>query len=75
MPLTGTVKDFETIKGLFVGLKNWHLLCRIMKLEYQEFKKKGTETNMQVLSIELMDRSNVKISGAFFSEAAVKFKD
>lgn len=31
----GNVKDYETIKGLFIGLKNWHLLCRVTKLDYQ----------------------------------------
>lgn len=34
-PLTGSVKDYETIKDLFVGFRGWHLLCRITKLDYQ----------------------------------------
>ena len=33
-PLNGSVKDYESIKGLFLGLKNWHLLCRISKIDY-----------------------------------------
>ena len=75
MPLTGAIKDYETIKGLFIGLKNWHLLCRIMKIDYQEFKKKGTDKDIQILTIDLMDRSNIKIVGTFFYEAAIKFND
>jgi hypothetical protein len=34
-PLGGSVKDYETIKDLFVGLRGWRLLCRITKLDYQ----------------------------------------
>lgn len=56
-PLNGSVKDYETIKGLFLGLKNWHLLCRITKLDYQEFLKKNSDKMVKVLNIELMDRS------------------
>jgi hypothetical protein len=74
-PLNGSVKDYETIKGLFVGLKNWHLLCRISKLDFNEFQKKNSDKMVRVLNIELMDRSDVKISGAFFYDAADKFKD
>ena len=33
-PLGGNVKDYETIKGLFVGLRGWHLLCRVSKIDY-----------------------------------------
>ncbi len=73
--LSGNVKDYETIKGLFIGLKGWHLLCRIIKLDYQEFKKKDSDKIVRVLNIELMDRSDVRIAGAFFYEAADKFKD
>lgn len=50
-PLNGSVKDFETIKGLFVGLKGWHLLCRITKLDYQEFTKKNSDKLVKVLNI------------------------
>ena len=50
-PLNGNVKDFETIKGLFVGLKNWHLLCRITKLDYQEFTKKNSDKLVKILNI------------------------
>ena len=39
----GNVKDYETIKGLFIGLKNWHLLCRVTKVDYQEFRKKNND--------------------------------
>lgn len=56
-PLNGNVKDYETIKGLFIGLKNWHLLCRIIKLDYQEFQKKNSDKLVRILSLELMDRS------------------
>lgn len=65
-PLNGSVKDYETIKGLFVGLKGWHLLCRISKMDYQEFKKKNTDKTVRMLTIELIDRSDVKINGFFF---------
>lgn len=34
-PLNGNVKDYETIKGLFIGLRGWHLLCRVTKLDFQ----------------------------------------
>jgi hypothetical protein len=74
-PLSGSVKDYETIKDLFVGLRNWHLLCRIIKLDYQEFQKKNSDKMVRVLNIDLIDRSDVKISGVFFYEAADKFKD
>ena len=74
-PLSGSIKDYETIKGLFIGLKNWHLLCRITKLDYQEFQKKNSDKLVRVLNVQLMDRSEVKIAGAFFYEAADKFKD
>lgn len=74
-PLSGNVKDYETIKGLFIGLKNWHLLCRLIKVDYQEFTKKNSDKLVKILNIELMDRSEVKISGVFFYEAAEKFKD
>lgn len=33
-PLNGSVKDYESIKDLFIGLRGWHLLCRITRLEY-----------------------------------------
>jgi len=56
-PLKGNMKDYETIKGLFVGLKGWHLLCRITKIDYQEFTKKNTTKLVKLLSIELIDRS------------------
>lgn len=39
-PLGNKASDYETIKGLWVGLKNWHLLCRLVKIDFQEFKKK-----------------------------------
>lgn len=65
-PLNGSVRDYETIAGLFVGLKNWHLLCRICKMDYQEFKKKNENRMVRILTIELIDRSQVKISGSFF---------
>lgn len=74
-PLNGSVKDYESIKGLFVGLKNWHLLCRVTKVDYQEFKKKNEDKIVRMLTIELIDRSEVKIFGYFFYEAADKFKD
>jgi hypothetical protein len=74
-PLNGNVKDYETIKGLFVGLKNWHLLCRVSKVDYQEFKKKNEDKICRMLTIELIDRSEVKISGYFFYDAADKFRD
>jgi len=73
-PLNGSVKDYESIKGLFVGLKNWHLLCRISKLDYSEFQKKNSDKTVRMLTIELIDRSNVKISGYFFYDAADKFR-
>jgi hypothetical protein len=73
--LSGNVKDYETIKGLFIGLKGWHLLCRITKLDYSEHKKKDSDKIVRVLNIELMDRSEVRIAGAFFYEVADKFKD
>ena len=69
-PLNGSVKDYETIKGLFVGLKNWHLLCRVCSIDYKEFKKKNSDKMVQMLTIELIDRSDVKISGYFFYETA-----
>ena len=72
-PLNGGVKDFESIKGLFIGLKNWHLLCRIAKMDYSEFNKKNIDKMVRMLTIELIDRSDVKISGYFFYEAADKF--
>lgn len=50
-PLNGSVKDYETIKGLFIGLKNWHLLCRVTKLDYQEFQKKNSDKLVRVLNI------------------------
>lgn len=36
-------------------------------------KKSGKDT--KVLNLELMDRTGMKISGAFFGEAAKEFKD
>ena len=72
---SGSTKDYETIKGLFVGLKNWHLLCRIIKLDYQEFTKKNSDKLVKLLNIELMDHSEVKIAGVFFYEAAEKFRE
>lgn len=74
-PLNGSVKDYETIKGLFVGLKNWHLLCRISRIDYQEFQKKNSDKLVRMLTIDLIDRSDVKITGTFFYDAADKFKD
>jgi hypothetical protein len=74
-PLTGSVKDYETIKDLFVGLRGWHLLCRITKLDYQEFQKKNSDKLVKLLNIDLIDRSDVKISGTFFYEAAEKWKE
>ena len=62
----GNVKDYETIKGLFIGLKNWHLLCRVTRVDYQEFPKKNSDKIVKLLNIELMDRSEVKIAGVFF---------
>jgi hypothetical protein len=50
-PLNGSVQDYETIKGLFVGLRNWHLLCRITKLNYEEFQKKNSDKLVRVLNI------------------------
>lgn len=65
-PLNGSIKDYESIKGLFIGIKNWHLLCRIAKMDYSEFKKKNSDKMVRLLTIELIDRSDVKISGYFF---------
>ena len=50
-PLKGNVKDYQTIKGLFVGLKGWHLLCRITKLDYQQFNKKNSDKLVKLLNI------------------------
>jgi hypothetical protein len=36
---------------------------------------KKTNKDTKVLNIELMDRTGMKISGAFFGEAALQFKD
>jgi len=69
-PLAGSVKDYETVKDLFVGLRGWHLLCRITKVDYQEFQKKNSDKLVKLLNIDLIDRSDVKISGVFFYEAA-----
>ena len=74
-PGDGNLKDYESIKGLFIGLKNWHLLCRVTKVDYQEFQKKNSDKLVKLLNIELMDRSEIKIAGVFFYEAAEKFKD
>ena len=50
-PLNGSVKDYQSIKGLFVGLKGWHLLCRITKIDYAEFKKKNSDKMVRMLTI------------------------
>lgn len=58
-----------------MGLKNWHLLCRVSKVDYQEFKKKNEDKMVRLLTVELMDRSDVKILGYFFYDAADKFQN
>jgi len=44
-------------------------------MEYSEFISKKTAKETRVLNVELMDRTGMKISGAFFGESALKFKD
>lgn len=44
-------------------------------MDYQEFQKKNSDKFVRMLTIELIDRSEVKITGSFFYEAADKFKD
>ncbi len=71
-PLSGNLKDIETIKNLYIGMDRWTIICRIVKLEYNELiSKQGKDT--KVLNLELMDRAGMKISGTFFSDAAKEF--
>lgn len=56
-------------------MDRWTIVCRIVKLEYNEFVSKKTQKDTKVLNIELMDRTGMKIAGVFFGDAAVKFKD
>lgn len=44
-------------------------------MDYNEFQKKNSDKIVRVLNIELIDRSGLSISGAFFYEAADKFKE
>ncbi len=66
-PLGGNLKGYETIKDLWIGMDRWTIVCRIVKLDYNEFISKKTGKDTKVLNVELMDRIGMKISGAFFA--------
>ena len=65
-PLNGNLKGYETIKDLWIGMDRWTIVCRIVKMDYNEFISKKSGKDTKVLNIELMDRIGMKISGAFF---------
>lgn len=56
-------------------MDRWIIICRIVKMEYSEFISKKTGKDTKVLNLELMDRTGMKISGAFFGEAAKEFNN
>jgi hypothetical protein len=51
VPLSGELKDYETIKTLYVGMDRWTIVCRIVKMDYKEFISKKTGKETKVLSV------------------------
>ena len=50
-PLNGNLKNYETIKDLWIGMDRWTIVCRIVKMEYSEFVSKKTAKDTKVLNI------------------------
>jgi len=64
------LKDSDKISDLYTDLPNWEIVCRITDLVYKEFISKKSNKFTQILNIEMMDRSGMKIEGTMFGELA-----
>jgi len=56
-------------------MDRWTIVCRVVKVVFDQFTSRKSGKDTKVLNVELMDRTGMKISGAFFGDAADKFKD
>jgi hypothetical protein len=65
-----TLKDSDKISDLYTDLPNWEIVCRITDMVYKEFISKKSNKFTQILTIELMDRTGMKIEGTVFGDYA-----
>lgn len=68
------MRESDKISDLYVDLQNWEIVCRVTDIIYKEFISKKSNKFTQILTIELMDRTGMRIEGTVFGEYAKELK-
>lgn len=58
-----------------MDLPNWEIVCRITDMNYREFISKKNNKFTQILTMELMDRTGMKIEGTVFGDFAKELSE